>query len=615
MKTMDIIKGCIALAVTVLTLVGCSDNKDISAVEHTQNAFEELLGGDYNTMQWWQTAVKLKVEAKADEPTDIYAYFVEEDGGTMLDYQFVNKDTTFYMTVPQSGNTRVVLMAKEEKQMVTQDVILTGAPVQTVAFDVNQLKDNTRSTSRATRAGQSLYGTDILRNIGYTEVNREGIDIVTQYTTEGMDIEKRGLNGNYELISQGPFKVTMFYGFTGCYSSRILGYYRHSPGTYQDLEMVDLVDTHSYDYIDGEAKLQYQLDGIDTWYDSNFDYRDGYTAPFTTMADRLGDDVYNIQHVMDKYGNRMTKARGLTWEINVKPGDRIGFYLKMEGQQNSAQRELDVKRGLPSGRLPNPMYETNWSAKVLNTDGKHRSVLIQDHGYTIMGMEDATSTGDFDCNDVLFGLHADMESEMPIITVPDIDVLLPSVEKQVWTIAYEDVWRDNDFDFNDAVIRIQPDYENETCGITLMAVGSSEKMYLHYDGPDGDQNLGEIHELFRQKSTTKVNTTSAYATVTFVELDKVKWLRNYTVSDDAKRFYIEVQRGTCEDCGDLLTLPYEPGVMPQAILVAGNWHWPMEGVHITTAYNKFSPWAIDMSNLRYWNWHTAPQPNTTVAYE
>lgn len=430
MKTMDIIKGCIALAVTALTLMGCSDGKDISAVEHTQNAFEELLGGDYNTMQWWQTAVKLKVVAKADEPTDIYAYFVEGDRGTMLDYQFVNKDTTFYMTVPQSGNTRVVLMAKEEKQMVRQDVILTGAPVQTVALDVNQLKDNTRSTSRATRAGQSLYGTDILRNIGYTEVNREGIDIVTQYTTEGMDIEKRGLNGNYELISQGPFKVTIFYGFTGAYSSRILGYYRHSPGTYQDLELVDMVDTHAYDYINGEAKLQYQLDGIDTWYDSNFDYRDGYTAPFTTKADRLGDDVYNIQHVMDKYGYRMTKARGLTWEINVKPGDRIGFYLKIMKQQNSAQRELDVKKGLPSGRLPNPMYETNWSAKVLNTDGKHRSVLIQDQGYTIMGMEDEGASGDFDCNDVLFGLHADMESEMPLITIPDIDVLLPSVENR-----------------------------------------------------------------------------------------------------------------------------------------------------------------------------------------
>ena len=615
MKTMDITKGCIALAVTVLTLVGCSDDKDISAVEHTQNAFEELLGGDYNTMQWWQTAVKLKVEAKADEPTDIYAYFVEEDRGTMLDYQFVNKDTTFYMTVPQSGNTRVVLMAKEEKQMVRHDVILTGAPEQTVDFDISQLKENTTETrafSPSTRAGQSLYGTDILRNIGYTEVNREGIDIVTQYTTEGMDIEKRGLNGNYELISQGPFKVTMFYGFTGCYSSRILGYYRHSPGTYQDLEMVDLVDTHSYDYIDGEAKLQYQLDGIDTWYDSNFDYRDGYTAPFTTMADRLGDDVYNIQHVMDKYGNRMTKARGLTWEINVKPGDRIGFYLKMEGQQNSAQRELDVKRGLPSSRLPNPMYETNWSAKVLNTDGKHRSVLIQDHGYTIMGMEDAPSTGDFDCNDVLFGLHAEMESEMPIITIPDIDVILPSAEQQLWTIAYEDLWREADFDFNDAVIQLRPDYENEVCAVTVMAAGSTAKMHLHYDGPDGDQDLGEIHELFGRKADTKVNTTSAYPPVPFVELGAVKWLKEYTMTEDAKRFYIAVQRGTCEDCSELLTLPYEPGLMPQAILVAGSWNWPKESTPISEAYRSFPPWAMDMTNTTFWDWYLSPQPNTYV---
>ena len=180
---MDITKGSFALAVTVLTLVGCSDDKDISAVEHTQNAFEELLGGDYNTMQWWQTAVKLKVEAKADEPTDIYAYFVEEDRGTMLDYQFVNKDTTFYMTVPQSGNTRVVLMAKEEKQMVRQDVILTGAPEQTVDFDISQLKENTTETrafSPSTRAGQSLYGTDIVKNSGNTEIDRQGNETVIQ---------------------------------------------------------------------------------------------------------------------------------------------------------------------------------------------------------------------------------------------------------------------------------------------------------------------------------------------------------------------------------------------------------------------------------------------------
>lgn len=607
----------LALMAGTLTLVSCSNDKEMSAVERTHTSFENLVGGAYSPMQWWRTAVKMKVSATTQDTADVYAFFVGEESGTLFDYKRVTKDSTFCMTVPQTHETRVVLMAKTRTNTVTKEIILTGNPEQTVDFDISQLKENTTETrafSPSTRAGQSLYGTDILRNIGYTEVNREGIDIVTQYTTEGMDIEKRGLNGNYELISQGPFKVTMFYGFTGCYSSRILGYYRHSPGTYQDLELVDMVDTHAYDYINGEAKLQYQLDGIDTWYDSNFDYRDGYTAPFTTKVDRLGDDVYNIQHVMDKYGNRMTKARGLTWEINVKPGDRIGFYLKMEGKQNSAQRELDVKRGLPSGRLPNPMYETNWSAKVLNIDGKHRSVLIQDHGYTIMGMEDATSTGDFDCNDVLFGLHADMESEMPLITIPDIDIILPSMKKQTWTIAYEDVWREADFDFNDAVIRIVPDYENETCNVTLMAAGSTAKMYLHYDGPDGDQNLGEIHELFGQKGLSRINTTSSFASVPFVDLGDVKWLSNYTASDDAKRFYIEVQRGSCVSCGDQLTLPYEPGVMPQAILVAGSWHWPKEGTDISAAYQTFPTWAMDMTRLSYWNWHASPLSESSVSY-
>lgn len=612
------IKGCITILLGTLALAGCSDDKELSAVERTRSSFEELLGGEYSTMQWWQTAVKLKVNVKTQSPTGIYAYFVGEESGILFDYKYVTKDSIFYMTVPQTHEMRVVLMAKEEKNTVAQEIFLTGKPEQTVDMDIPKLEASKAAGHAAypvTRAGLSLYGTDVVKNCGYTEIDPQGIKIVTQYTEEGMDIEKRRLNGNYELISQGPFCITMYYGYTGQYRARILGYYRHSPGTYQDLEMVDLVDTHSYDYINGEAKLQYQLDGVDTWYDSNFDYRDGYTAPFTTKTDRLGDDVYNIQHVMDKYGDRLTKARGLTWHINVKAGDRIGFYLKMEGMQNSAQRELDVKRGLPSGRLPNPMYETNWSAKVLNTDGRHRSVLIQDHGYTIMGMEDATSTGDFDCNDVLFGLHAEMESEMPLITIPDIDIIVPSSNKQVWTIAYEDVWRDNDFDFNDAVIRIVPDYENETCGVELMAAGSTAKMYLHYDGPDGDQNLGEIHELLGQKGLSRVNTLTAFATVPFVSLGNVRWPKSYTIADDAKRFYIEVRRGTCMDCSDLLTLPHEPGVMPQAMLVAGSWHWPKEGIGIGTAYNIFSPWAMDMTNLNYWHWHTSPKSDTTVSYE
>lgn len=609
------------LAAAVL-LPGCADKDELTALSRTEALFQEMLGTPYSPMHWWRTAVQMKVDIKVQEPTVVAAYAMTPEGSVLCDYKSVTKDSTFVMTLPQTGNQDFTLIAQEKTRKLSQEIKLTGIGMQTIKIDMPKQAVEEDAAENAptaykipvSRAGASLYGTDIQKNIGYTEVNREGIETVMHYVEEGMDVEAKGLNTNYELVSRGPFNITMYYGFTGMQQQRILGYYRHSPGTYEDLEFVDLADTHTYDYYDGLAKLQYQLDGVtDKWYDSNFDYRDGFEPPFTDIAERLGDDVYNIQHVMDKYGPRVTKARGLTWKIDVKPGDRIGFYLK-GGGRNEAQRERAIRKGLPANRLPEPFYEMNWSAKVLNTDGKTRSVLIQDNGYTIMGMEDGGSSSDFDCNDVLFGVHALLESEMPLITAPDIDILLPAADKMPWTIAFEDVYREQDFDFNDAVIRITPDYQNETCGVELMAVGSTSKMYLHYDGPDGDQNLGELHELFRQKTETKINTLSPYANTPFVELTSVKWPKSYTASEDAKRFYIEVRRGTCDDCGDHLTLPLEPVEMPQALLVAGSWHWPTEGTSIKAAYNLFPSWAENLGNIEFWNWHTLPQHGYSVAY-
>ena len=95
-------KGCIGIIVGKLALIGCSDDKDISAVERTRNSFEEMIGGEYSSMQWWQTAVRLKVTVKTQSPTGIYAYFVGDENGILFDYKSVTKDSTVYMTVPQT---------------------------------------------------------------------------------------------------------------------------------------------------------------------------------------------------------------------------------------------------------------------------------------------------------------------------------------------------------------------------------------------------------------------------------------------------------------------------------------------------------------------------------
>lgn len=81
---------------------------------------------------------------------------------------------------------------------------------------------------------------------------------------------------------------------------------------------------------------------------------------------------------------------------------------------------------------------------------------------------------------------------------------------------------------------------------------------------------------------------------------------------DASRFYIEVKRGSCHDCSDILQLSDTPSLLPQAVLVAGEWKWPMEGVSITTAYSMFAGWGRDFTNTACWNWYSNPKTNTCV---
>ena len=173
--------------------------------------------------------------------------------------------------------------------------------------------------------------------------------------------------------------------------------------------------------------------------------------------------------------------------------------------------------------------------------------------------------------------------------------------------------RHPDFDFNDAVIKLIPDYENEQCSVSIMAAGSTSRMYLHYDGPEGDVNLGEMHELMGG-NVDCINTKSSLATTTFAELGTVPWPKDYTMVKDAKRFYIEIQRGTCSDCTDVISLPETLGTMPEAILIAGEWHWPMEGVHIISSYSAFPEWAKDVAIKRYWEWYKSPNEGTFVSY-
>ena len=353
-----------------------------------------------------------------------------------------------------------------------------------------------------------------------------------------------------------------------------------------------------------------------TWYDANFDLRDKYGSTYSENMARIGDNAYNMQEVFNRYQSYISGLRGISFDIDVPEGMHIGFYLRSDTESYPQQWMRLMQKGIQ----PYTKYQYNFmgccfSAEALNVDGTHRSFVMDDEEVIWMGMEDKVEGGDLDCNDVIFGVVTKLDiNYMPGIITPSFTTA-QNYDPFPWTMAFEDVNRDADFDFNDAVIKLVPDYEKEQCCVTVMAAGSTERMYLHYDGPDGDQVLGEIHELLgARNSLDKINTSSTIVSVPPVEIDCVPWPQGYTMDNDAQRFYIEVKRGTCDDCTDIIALPQEPGMMPEALLVAGSWQWPKENIQIYSAYSEFSKWAKDVNRTRFWEWYQSPRTDTYVTY-
>ena len=631
----------------ILLSYSCS-TEEATEYERTNAEFLDSLGGDISSMQWWRTAVTLKINVTTDAPVTLMLLSAQGSRSILYDYKEVTTSDIVTMTAPQGqGNTfNLCYIYKNKKR--SQSITLSGKSTENIT-----LKTTTTTTRQLARRvanpPASLCGASINHDARYYQFSDSQLNNFFEWmSTNSEKVDAKDVEGqicNYELESNGPFYITWVTGNEADQKSHILGYYYHSATTYDDIVYVDLSETHKWDYIDGLAKVQYQISRderiggqtfyANTWYDANFDMSDVFGATTCYNMDRVGDDAFNMHSVYNHYGTGISALRGISFKINVPEGKRVGFYLRSDQEPLPEQYYLLRSKGIkPYVSDPTKFMGTCFCAEFMNIEGNgrgtHRS-FIEDFGEVYwMGMEDLLNGGDHDCNDVLFGVVADVIILMPTIVDPELkDPEDPTPEDPVnpetpdldgtepfpWTIAYEDVNRNPDFDFNDAVIELMPDYDNELCCVTVMAAGSDARMYLHYDGPDGDVNMGEIHQLLGSRnSQTYINTKRALADNPFVEIDCVPWPKDYTMTNDAKRFYIEIQRGTCTDCTDVITLAQEPGKMPEAILVAGDWQWPLEGNHIYDSYSDFSRWARDETRTRFWEWYKSPNLNSVIAY-
>ena len=623
---------------SLFSFVACN-TEEASEHERVNAAFLDSLGTDISSQHWWRTAVKLTINVISDQPVKLWLMGQQSGRTYTYDYKELPGSGSVTMTVPQGQTNSIYIRYMYNNKVYTKAVTLSGKPEEYISLETaspNKAPQKLNRTPPASLSGNSING-----DAGYHEFTGDQLEAYFAWrATNEEKTDAKLINGqicNYELESNGPFYITWVTGNEAEQRSHILGYYYHSATTYDDIVYVDLSETHKWDYIDGMAKVQYQLsedataDGYtflaNTWYDANFDMYDTFGTSRASNPDRNGDDAYNMFAVYTRYGRKISALRGISFLIDVPVDTRVGFYLRSDEEPLPEQWTILKNLGIRPYKSSQADFKGgNYCVEDMNIvgngRGKHRS-FIKDYDVVYwMGMEDILAGGDHDCNDVIFGVVANLKIWMPDIIDPQlkdpdepepVTPVLDDGEPFPWTIAYEDVGRNADFDFNDAVIKLIPDYENERCCVQVRAAGSPQRMYLHYDGPEGDKNLGEVHDILGS-SQTYVNTLGVLASSPFVTIDCVPWPKDYTMANDAQRFYIEIQRGSCTDCSDIITLALEPGKMPEALLVAGEWQWPMEGVHIMDAYEEFPSWANDVTRTRFWEWYRKPEEETYVAY-
>lgn len=667
--------GMAAMCLTLFTvLTACSEDAGLNIGQNEDVLKEWPEQVDSN--QHWITSMTVQLDIEADQEADITAQTILNDRVTILGQKHIKGSNVMFVNVPQGiGSSFGLVYDDGSVSKKYRRIELTGEPEQQVSVDFTaeapamaQAAPAAAAPSSRAATNTSLYGKSIIADAGYMNFGSWVWDAIANAVPEAVNASKNYATLiDYEMKADGSLLpggsyiadeeiyISFLYGFTGTTDSRVLGYYYHSPDDYSDIVYQDISETISLDYLNGNAKVQYQLDGnTSAWYDANFDYMDGDGLPLadpisggdysTVNADkkssakdtrRRGDDAYNVFKVRKAYGDRVTGIRGLTFKIDVPKGMEFGFYLR-EGSALSEDQKTNLRElGVPDDKMPKSA--SNFSNAQMNqvkgANSFRSSMAIYDN-FTFMGLDDAVGGGDYDCNDITFGLmNAKGEKYIPTFTErtlesdlndntlkehpeyanpPKEDGDSTKADLQSWTIAMENGGTDIDFDFNDVVLSITPDTKHQTASVELLATGAMRKTELYYNG----KLIGEVHALLGQNDFTKtINTEGTEASVAPAPLPSIEWPEIFTIEGCRDKFMLKVYD---ENDGSLLRTVY-PGELlgskkniPQSLCVAGSWSWPQERQRVHAVYPLLGDWAVNFSNPKFWNWYAQPHLEKVV---
>lgn len=167
----------------------------------------------------------------------------------------------------------------------------------------------------------------------------------------------------------------------------------------------------------------------------------------------------------------------------------------------------------------------------------------------------------------------------------------PQPEAEIYTMCFEDRPATADYDLNDVVLRCTR-VDNTTLKLTLAATGANDDVVIH--GASGwTYNDKEVHEIFGLTEKQFVNTVKDGNTKDVVSAN-VTVSAGVTIPDFLKNIFIENRSS-----GKIVKMA-QAGEPPFAIIVPGDFDYPLERVSIINAYGNFAGWAQNMTTNTDW---------------
>ena len=162
----------------------------------------------------------------------------------------------------------------------------------------------------------------------------------------------------------------------------------------------------------------------------------------------------------------------------------------------------------------------------------------------------------------------------------------------VWSYAFEDSWM-ADYDMNDVVLKVQED--GSDLQITLCCTGAAYSLYVYYNSTPlfGGR---EVHKVLGAEG--KFINTGDTSNEKFAEREPVTITIAKPDNFDPYNFDIWVKSPEKD-----IHLA-EQGQDPHAIMIPGDWKWPLEWTPITEAYSDFVGFAADASHNTNTDWYT-----------